>query len=247
MKPVAPEEANAIALENARLDLIANVSHDLRTPLVSLRGYLEVLVSKGDSIPAAQRAAYLAIALRQSEHLTRLVDELFELAKLDFKGITLSREAFQLGELASDVLQKFQLAADERQVKLGVDAAVGLPRVDADLGLIERVFENLIGNALQHTPPGGSVMVRLADAGGLVRAQIADTGAGIPAADLTRVFDRHWRAQPGGVGRGAGLGLAIARRILELHGSTIVAESEPGAGTRFTFALGVALAEAAGV
>ncbi len=247
----------AISLENARLvaglkqaqheleaensylrrDLIANVSHDLRTPLVSMRGYLEVLSTKGDALAPPLRAQYLGIALRQSERLATLIDELFELARLDFKGVTLKREPFAFGELAADVVQKFQLAAAGHNVEIGVEAVPGLPFVDADLGLVERLLENLIGNALRHTPAGGRVRVRAqAEAAG-VRAEVQDSGRGIAAGDLPHVFERHFRGSEGSASPGAGLGLAIARRIVELHGGAIGAESTPGTGTRFWFTL----------
>jgi signal transduction histidine kinase len=227
-----------------RRDLIANVSHDLRTPLVSIRGYLEVLAAKGDQLAPPQRRDYLAIAVRQSEHLGRLVDQLFELAKLDFKDMTLSREAFPLGELAHDVIQKFRLVAEGRGVHLEVEAPAALANVDGDLGLLERVFENLIGNALRYTPAGGSVTVRLTGGEDAVQVEVADTGSGIAAAELPKVFDRHWRGGDGcqTASTGAGLGLAITKRILELHGAPIGVESGDH-GTRFSFAVPTALAQ----
>ena len=222
-----------------RRDLIANVSHDLRTPLVSIRGYLEVLASKGDALAPAQRRSYLDTAVRQSEHLGTLIDELFELAKLDFKGITLQRESFQLGELVSDVLQKFQLIAAGKQVALRLEAEPGLGLVDADLSLIERVLDNLIGNALKHTPPGGSVRVRLAADGAAVEVNVVDNGVGIAASELPFIFDRFYRAGGGPQARdasGAGLGLAITKRILELHGRAVDARSD-SSGSCFRFSL----------
>ena len=220
-----------------RRDLVANVSHDLRTPLVAMRGYLEVLATRGERLPAEQRQDYLAIALRQCEQLGRLVDSLFELAQLDFRGATLVRERFALAELVTDVVQKFALAAGVAGVELASRAEPGLPLVDADLGLIERVFDNLIDNALQHTPIGGAVRISIDAFGDDVRVRIADTGAGIAAADLPHVFDRHWRGGASARATGAGLGLAIARRIVELHGRAIEIESEPARGTCFTFKL----------
>lgn len=212
-----------------RRDLIANVSHDLRTPLVSLRGYLEMVATRGDGLDEPQRAQYLAIALRQSERLAALIDELFELARLDYRGLTLNRERFAFDELAADVVQKFRLVAESRGVTLVAMAAPGLPFVDADLGLVERVLENLIGNALKHTPAGGTVRVAARRDGDRVVAEVCDSGPGIAAADLPHVFDRHFRGASGAgdatAGGGAGLGLAIARRIIELHGGTIAAES----------------------
>jgi predicted ATPase/signal transduction histidine kinase len=219
-----------------RRDLIANVSHDLRTPLVSMRGYLEVLADKGDTLTTAQQHEYLGIAVRQSERLSTLIDELFELAKLDFKGATVAREPFMLAELAADVVAKFALAADRAQVALAIDAPAGLPFVDADLGLIERVLENLIGNALKHTPHGGHVGVHLSAQGDEVLTRITDTGCGIASDDLPFIFDRFYRGHEARRGGGAGLGLAIAKRILDLHGARIDVTSGAG-GSCFSFAL----------
>jgi predicted ATPase/signal transduction histidine kinase len=222
-----------------RRDLIANVSHDLRTPLVSMRGYLEVLADKGETLTPEQRQQYLGIAVRQSEHLATLIDELFELAKLDFKGVTLNREAFSFTELAADVVQKFQLDAQSRRVALQIEAAPHLPFVDVDVSLMERVLENLIGNALRHTPECGSVRVCIESDGKCLSAHVVDTGRGIPNAELPFVFDRYYRGQTNraaGTG-GAGLGLAITKRILELHGASIRVASDAGAGTRFSFDL----------
>ncbi|MEO8804776.1 MAG: AAA family ATPase [Burkholderiaceae bacterium] len=223
-----------------RRDLIANVSHDLRTPLVSIRGYLEVLAAKGDSLDLPKRQSYLATAVRQTEHLGTLIDDLFELAKLDFKGISLQRESFQLAELASDVLQKFQLLADGKQIALRLAADPKLPRVHADLSLIERVLDNLVGNALKFTSNGGCVSISLSADARAVRVCVDDDGAGIPKADLPFIFDRFYRAPGGrdGSGGGAGLGLAITKRILELHGGDIAAQSgETGATFRFELPL----------
>ena len=225
-----------------RRDLIANVSHDLRTPLVAMRGYLELLKTKGERLGVEERRSYLDIAVRQSAHLGTLIDELFELAKLDFKGVTIHREAFQVADLAFDVQQKFQLAANERGVTLRVDAPAGPPLVHADVRLMERVLDNLIGNALAHTPQGGSVSVRLSRDDAQVRVQVADTGEGIAQDPLPLIFSRFYRVDKtrtagSGNGNGAGLGLAITKRILELHASRIEVESVPLQGTCFSFPL----------
>jgi signal transduction histidine kinase len=222
-----------------RRDLIANVSHDLRTPLVSIRGYLEVLAAKGETLAPAQRRGHLETALRQSEHLGTLIDELFELARLDFKGLRLERERFQLAELASDVLQKFQLLAQGRQVVLRLDAPAAPTPVHADLSLIERVLDNLIGNALKHTPPGGRVDVALTLQGERIAVCVSDTGSGIAAHDLPHIFERHYRARDARAGavHGAGLGLAITRRIVELHGGVITAQTRGDCGAVFSFSL----------
>lgn len=234
---------NELEAENTylRRDLIVNVSHDLRTPLTSLRGYLEVLLLRDDRLSDVERRSYLEIAARQSERLTTLVDELFELAKLDFKGLQLNLEPLQLGELAYDVLQKFQLAADSQQVSLSIEAPEGIPMVRVDVSLIERVFDNLIGNALRHTPGGGQIKVSVRPDGERVVVQVADTGSGIPEADIPFIFDRFYRVYKGrsSASGSAGLGLAITKRILDLHDGQITVESNPLAGSCFSFGLPV--------
>ena len=137
-----------------RRDLVAQVSHDLRTPLAALHGYLETLIVKEDSLTPEERASYLAIVLRQSEHLTRLVGDLFELAKLEAQEESPQCEPFSLPELVQDVVQKFQLKADEDDVTLAMELDADLPLVSADIALVERVLDNLIDNALTHTPAG---------------------------------------------------------------------------------------------
>jgi signal transduction histidine kinase len=220
-----------------RSDLIANVSHDLRMPLVAMRGYLELLASRSEQLSREERQRYVAIALRQCEHLGRLVDELLELARLDYTAAPLARESVAAAELASDVVQKFALAAERQGVDLATVAPERLPLVDADLGLIERVLDNLIDNALRHTPSGGSVRIVLERDPAGVRVRVSDTGSGIAAGDLPHVFDRHWRGASSRRAGAGGLGLAIAQRILALHGGRVEVESELARGTCFSFSL----------
>jgi signal transduction histidine kinase len=221
--------------DTLRRELVANVSHDLRTPLASLRGYLDTLVVKEESLTPDQRRACLAVAVRQSAHLGALVADLFELAKLDSQETRPRYESFPMGELLQDVAQKFRLEAERRGVAIATDFGRDVPRVHADIALVERVLENLIENALRHTDPGGVVRMALGAEAGSVRVVVSDTGAGIPVAALPHVFDRAFsldRSHGGG-----GLGLAIAKRIVELHGSSLLVSSAPGQGTRFTFRL----------
>ncbi len=225
-----------------RRELVANVSHDLRTPLASLRGYLETLKLKGDALPAAERREYLDVAERQSRRLGLLVDELFELAKLDARETRPERERFDMDELLQDLAQKFRLPAARRGVRLEAERAAGAPSVWADIGLIERVLENLIDNAIRHAGEGGAIHLAARPATGTVVVRVRDTGGGIPPGEIPRIFDRHHQAEDVHDDRSgrAGLGLAIAKRILELHGAAIEATSTPGAGTTFAFALPVA-------
>jgi len=223
-----------------RRDLVAQVSHDLRTPLAALHGYLETLKLKEDTLTPEERASYFAIVLRQSEHLTRLVGELFELAKLEAQEESPQCEPFSLPELVQDVVQKFQLKAGEGEVTLTMELDADLPLVSADIALVERVLDNLIDNALTHTPAGGTVRVPVRRDAQQVILCVADTGKGIAATDLPRIFEPFYQArrEPSGNGH-AGLGLAIARRIVELHGSELDVRSRPGEGTTFAFGLPV--------
>ena len=219
-----------------RRDLIANVSHDLRTPLAALHGYLETLLVKGQSLSPQQQKTYLETAVRQSEHLGTLIAELFELVKLDFRGFEIHPEPVQLGELAQDVLQKFTLLAEEKRIALKADIGPGLPSVQADMGLMERVLENLIDNALRHTPAGGVVSVAVSPHGERVRVRVSDTGSGIPAAEIPHIFERFYRVDKSRTSRtgGAGLGLAIVKRIMDLHAAPVEVESRPLEGTAFS-------------
>ncbi len=225
--------------DSLRRELVANVSHDLRTPLASLHGYLETLLIKEGTMTAGEQRAFLDIALKQSERLRQLVEELFELAKLDSCENQLECEPFSLAELVQDVAQKFQLAADSRHIHVHTDLRSDIPFVRADIGLIERALENLIHNALRYTPESGSITVALAHEAQAVTVRVTDTGCGIAEQELPYIFDRFYRAdkQQRSRSEGAGLGLAITKKILELHGSTIEAHSTPHVGTTITFRL----------
>lgn len=224
-------------VDETRRELVANISHDLRTPLASLRGYLETLLMKEDSLSAEEKRNYLQIAAEQSARLSTLISKLFELAKLDAALAQISPEPFMLSELAQDVAQKFDLAAKKKHVLLRTDFPADIPPVCADVGLIERVLENLMENALRYTEAGGRVGIKLMSREEEVSVEVSDTGCGISPEHLPHVFDRFYRAEKSRTDQSAGLGLAIVKRIIELHQSEIGVESIPGAGTKFTFDL----------
>lgn len=219
-----------------RRALVENVAHDLRTPLASLRGYLETAILKDGSLSASDRRRYLGIAFRQSEHLMRLVRELFDLVRLEEVDIRLSCEPVQLGDLVQDVVQKFGLAAEEKRIVVVAPPAAGLPLINGDINLLERLIDNMFENALRHTPPGGRIAVKVAAEPPWIELEIADTGRGIQTTDLDRIFDRFQRGSDPDTGEtaGAGLGLAIVKRIVDLHAGRIAVFSEIGAGTRFS-------------
>lgn len=232
---------NRLEEENAylRRELIANVSHDLRTPLAALRGYLDMLLLKGEALPTETRRSYLEIAARQTDHLGTLISELFELAKLDFKGYQINPEPVHLGELAQDLMQRFQLIAAKKDISLRADIDPEVDYVRADIGLIERALDNLLENALKHTRPGGRVSLAVQRHRQWVVAQISDSGSGISEDALPHIFERFYQADRSRTidASSAGLGLAIVKRILELHHSEIRVASSASAGTTFSFAL----------
>jgi signal transduction histidine kinase len=221
-----------------RRELVANVSHDLRTPLASLKGYLETLLVKNETLTVEERIKYLKIANNNSERLNKLVTELFELAKLDAGDLKLHKETFSLAELSHDVMQKFALRAEQQNINLEVDIDEGVPYVEADIGLIERVLDNLIDNALKNTPENGRITLGLNSDELCVKVNVADTGRGISEDELPHIFQRFYKKPENEQSQsGAGLGLAIAQRIVELHGSQLSVKSILHQGTEFDFAL----------
>ena len=222
-----------------RREMVANVSHDLRTPLTSLHGYLETLLLKDETLSAQERRQYLEVATAQSTRLTQLVSDLFELAKLDSSETVLSVEPFSLTELMHDIVHKFKLEAEKRDITIQPNFVKGLPYAYGDIGLIQRVLDNLIENALRYTPAGGQITLSLASKSDNIVVKIADTGQGIPEEEIKHIFDRFYRLEKDRTasGKNAGLGLSIAKRIIDLHGSHIEAASKPNHGTTFSFSL----------
>ena len=226
--------------DRLRRELVTNISHDLRTPLASMQGYIETLLIKDHALDAATRTHYLEIARKHAIHLGRLIQDLLELAMLDSKRITPECEQFSLAELIHDVVQEFELQARKADVSLEVNPPDATVSVYADINLIQRVLENLLSNALKYTPAGGKVSISVQRSAAGVGVSVADTGPGIPREALPHIFDRFYKAddeQHGERKDSMGLGLAIARRILELHSGEIRVVSKERHGTRFHFDL----------
>jgi signal transduction histidine kinase len=221
--------------DQQRRELIANISHDLRTPLTSLHGYLETLSLKADTLGDTERSRYLGIALAQSVKVGRLAQALFELARLEHGNVQPVLEPFSLVDLVQDVFQKFELPAEARHIRLRAGIPPRLPNVCADLGMIERVLTNLLDNAIRHTPAEGAIDVDLTYQEGKVEVTVSDTGPGIPAAQREGLFERPFSAS--GSRRGGGLGLLIVQRMLQLHHSQIHLVDRAGPGTSFRFEL----------
>jgi signal transduction histidine kinase len=229
------------ATDKFRQELIANVSHDLRTPLSIMQGYVETLTMKKDALSAVERDRYLAVVHEGTKKLSGLVEQLFQYAKLEANVITPQKESFRLDELASDILMAYQLKAKERAIDLRLEAPNHLKPVFADIALTERVFQNLLDNAFKFTPDGGQITIRLIETATAIRIEVADTGVGIAPEDQAYIFERYKQVDHVQVPKkGMGIGLAIVKKILELHQCRIEVSSVPGEGTVFLFVLPVA-------
>lgn len=226
------------SVENLRRELIANVSHDLRTPLAIVQGYVETLLIKEDNISKEDRTKYLETSMSSLDRLQKLIAQLFEYSKLEARQIEPKKEPFFISELAQDVAAKYQILAQEKGIKIHLEEKENLPLVFADVGLVERVIQNLMDNALNHTPKGGEVTIDLAVVNENVEIKIKDTGIGIPEEEQSFIFERYRQAsRTGEKTKGAGLGLAIVQKILELHDTTIEVKSKLNEGTAFMFQL----------
>ena len=223
-------------LEGLRRDLIAWVSHDLQTPLTSMRAILEAL-SDGIVDDPETVKRYLNTAQRDVRSLSALIDDLFQMAQLDAGGFPLHRAPASLNDLVSDTLESFTELAKQQAITLEGQVESDVDPVFMDTQAIGRALNNLISNALRHTPPAGRVSVWVRRTGMRVEVTVSDTGEGIRAEDIPHIFERFYRGEKSrnrGTG-GAGLGLAIARGIVRAHGGDIRVESKVGKGTQFTF------------
>jgi signal transduction histidine kinase len=225
------------ALEAGRRELISAVSHDLRTPLATTRAMVEALA---DGVvtdrPDVQR--YLGLILHDIQHLSRLIDDLFELSQIDSGALHLRCVPIDVAQLVSETVAAYQAPAAENDVRLEetVASSVEPARVEGDPDRLQRVLRNLLDNALRHTPAGGTIQVQAASDGGQVQVSVSDSGPGVAEADLERIFDRFYRGElsrrrdEGAAASGAGLGLAIARGVVQAHRGRIWAERSPLGG-----------------
>ena len=227
------------SVEQLRRELIANVSHDLRTPLAITKGYIETLQMKKNTLSEKETDKYLNIVGNSIEKLEKLIDQLFEYSKLEAKQITPQKEPFSIADLAHDVFEKYQQLGEQKGINLQLSIESNLPSVFADISLVERVLQNLMDNALKFTPDGGTITIEMKSSHKSVSVAVKDTGAGIPENEIEEIFERYKQAksEPKKSKEGAGLGLAIAKKIVELHDSAIQVVSKPNLGTTFQFQL----------
>lgn len=226
------------SVEVLRRELIANVSHDLRTPLSIMQGYIETLIIKREIISQNDQEKYLKIVLDSSKQLGNLVAQLFEYSKLESNQVKVQKEAFQMADLVYDIYHNYQILAKNKNIDLRIKNQNNLPLVFADLALVERAIQNLIDNALKFTPEGGNVELSLMESKEGVEVRITDNGPGIPENEQTFIFERYHQAiNNQGKSKGAGLGLAIVKKIMEFHNTKIQVKSTPNEGAVFWFCL----------
>jgi two-component system sensor histidine kinase BaeS len=227
------------ALEASRRELITAVSHDLRTPLATTRAMVEAMADGVVSEPADVHR-YLKLILQETQFLSRLIDDLFELSQIDSGALRLECMPIDFGELVAETVAAYELASEEAGVRL--EQHVAPARIDADPERLQRVLRNLLDNALRHTPAGGVICVSSSSVERTVELCIADSGHGVAREDLERIFDRFYRSEPSRqrTGVGTGLGLAIARGIVQAHHGRIWAEPSPAGGLKVQMRLPLA-------
>ncbi|HWJ02424.1 MAG TPA: ATP-binding protein [Verrucomicrobiae bacterium] len=224
-------------LEELRREFVANVSHEFKAPVASLQGFLELM--QDGVIPEQDKTKYYTIMLKDTARLNRLVNDLLDLARLQAGQVKLNPIPLDPASLVEEVLLKTSPLARDKQIKITPTYALPLPLVLADGDRLEQIFLNLLDNALRFTPAGGAIDVRIEPQGPITSFVIADSGTGIPQAELPFVFDRFYKVDKARTPDqgGTGLGLAIVRELVEAHGGEITVASRPGLGTTFTFTL----------
>jgi signal transduction histidine kinase len=222
-------------------EAIAALSHDLQTPLTALGGYLETLQLQAEALSSLQRRQFLTLAAAQKDRLERMIRSQFQLSLLESAAYPFDPQEGSISDLVSDVALEYGLAAQTAGVTLTAEAPAEPVTAWMDVSLIQRVLENLISNALRHTPAGGQVTLSVTRAADRAFVRISDTGSGLHPDELPKVFERAFRGSqaPPRSGTGAGLGLTIVQRIVELHGGRISARNLDPAGAQFSFDLPV--------
>ncbi|WP_203227554.1 sensor histidine kinase [Calorimonas adulescens] len=219
-------------IEKMRQELISNISHELRTPLTTIRGFIQGIMD-GMINPEEERQ-YLEVALEEVNRMTKLVGDLMDLSKLQTGSIKLYKSEFDVDSLVNEVVKGFDIECRERGIYVAAEVGEGL-KVTADRDRIKQVLVNLVGNAVKFTPDGGNIVISAQQVDNRTVFKISDTGQGISEEDIPYIFDRFYRADR--TKPGHGLGLAIAKELVEIHGGTISAESKEGYGTTIIFDL----------
>ena len=224
-----------------REDLLAVVAHDLRNPLSSMLMMVGLLIKRAASNEDLEMKPLAGIK-RSVERMSHLIDDLVDAASMDAGLLNIEPRRVKLTPLLAEAIEAVEPLAAGKAIQLRWEDRIELPEISADPLRLQQVLANLLGNAIKYTPEGGSVTLRAIHAEGVCTISVVDSGAGIAAQDLPRVFERFWQAA--GARNGSGLGLFIAKRVVEAHGGNLWVESQPGAGSTFAFTLPVAAATA---
>jgi signal transduction histidine kinase len=234
---LAARDAALQAADHSRRQLFADVSHELKTPLTSMRGYLETL-QMDEALPPDRRHRYLGTVMDETLRLERIVADLVDLARVETSADALDVRLFAPARLFDRVVRRHEREALQRSIAIRAEIAPDADQLAGDPDRLEQAIENLVGNALRYVPDGGAITLRAAVAGDAGILSVEDSGGGIAAADLTRVFDRFYKADPARAasGIGSGLGLSIVKGIVERHGGRVEVASRPGR-TLFTVTL----------
>jgi signal transduction histidine kinase len=224
-------------IDQLKDELVQNVSHELRTPLTFIKGYVELLLESDMGPLNENQRESLTIVAEKTNALTRLVSDIIFLQQIERESLELAM--LDLSEIARMALQSCEVTATSAGISLRLDARPGLTKVPVDRDRINQVFDNLLGNAIKFSPKGGTLAIAVVDIGNALKIAVSDDGIGIPADKLPHIFDRFYQVDGSATRRfgGAGLGLAITKRIVEAHGGHIWAESKFGEGSQFIFTL----------
>jgi two-component system sensor histidine kinase BaeS len=239
---LAARQAQLVDADRARRQLLADVSHELMTPLTAIRGYAETLGLPQFAPPTSEGARAVKVIQEEGERIERLVGDLLDLARFEAGGISLAQESVDVDELFERVSERHAKAAEDKQVSIVIEPHEEDLRLVGDAMRIEQALQNLAANALKHTPPGGAVRLGARRADGRVTLTVSDTGIGIPAEHLPHVFDRFYKADRSRSQSGSGLGLSIVKAIIERHGGTVAVRSTPKVETVFEVTLPISRA-----
>ena len=231
----------SLLTENDRIrrELLAHLSHDLRTPLATMQGYIETLAIKGEQLSPVEQQDYLATVQRNVSQLKRLIDQIFELAHLENGQVTVNLETFVIGELLYDIIAKFTLKATEKNITLRLEPQTCQYMVYSDIAKLERIVTNLLENAIRHTDIDGEIVITVSQQSSQVKVSVTDNGSGISKEDIAYIFDARYRASNAieDNTQHAGLGLAISQKLSQVLHSELIVKSELGTGTCFSLSV----------
>ena len=225
--------------DRIRRELLTHLSHDLRTPLATMQGYLEIMVIKGEQLSSQQQTEYLATAQRNAMQLKRLIDQIFELAHLEDGQVTVNLETFAIGELLHDIIAKFALKAKDKRIHLTLQPQQCRYIVYSDIAKLERIITNLLENALRHTNEDGEIAIIVNQLTDKIKISVTDNGSGISKEDIAYIFDARYRASNAieDSTPHAGLGLAISQKLSRILNSELLVDSKLGLGSSFSLSL----------